>query len=72
MTGLTAKEFKARNGRLSIIDEGKKRAAGLNAWSLYLSAAALSQSSNLELAGQALWYMQDTVELLPRRLEKMK
>ena len=72
MTGLTAEEFKARNGRTSVIDEMKQKDADMDAWSMWLAAAELCKRSDLQLACEAKSYIRDTIAVLTKRLEKMK
>ena len=69
---LTAEEFQARNGRLSVIDKGSQRDADLDAWSLWLAAYSLCQRSDLQLSGKAKKHMRRTIVLLTDRLGRMK
>ena len=73
MTGLTAKRFRTRNKRLSVVDETRQSQAALDAWSLWLSAVALCREcSDLDLKGQAAIHMRATVDALTSRLARMK
>ena len=63
--------FRADRPRVTAFDDSDRRAAGFDAWSVWINAAHLAQLPDKDFGAEATGYMRKTVEALTAKLAKI-
>ena len=63
--------FRSAKPRVSAFDDSDRRAAGFDAWSVWINAAHLAQLPDKDFGVEAAGYMKKTVEVLTAKLAKL-